>query len=181
MKILILIFLFFFTQGISQNYQNNLKLENLFNELNKVNTVEEADLLEKEIWKIWHQHPKNNRLTEKLEFGTSLMFGGDYDYALKVFDNIIDTDPKWSEAWNKRATLLYLMNDFDKSLKDINMTLSLEPRHFGALSGQANIFIKITEYEKAIKSLKKILKFYPLFKNKELIIKLEKLILEKSI
>ena len=32
---------------------------------------------------------------------------GDYNYALRVFDNIIVTDPQWSEAWNKRATVLF--------------------------------------------------------------------------
>ena len=36
---------------------------------------------------------------------------GDYDYALKVFDNILATDPEWSEAWNKRATVFFLMKD----------------------------------------------------------------------
>ena len=41
---------------------------------------------------------------------------GDYNYALKVFNNILVTDPKWSEAWNKRATVYFLMNQFTNSL-----------------------------------------------------------------
>ena len=36
---------------------------------------------------------------------------------LKVFDNIIETDPEWSEAWNKRATVFFLMNQYTKSLR----------------------------------------------------------------
>ena len=40
------------------------------------------------------------------------MYDGDYDYALKVFNNVIVTDPKWSEAWNKRATLFFFMKNF---------------------------------------------------------------------
>ena len=35
---------------------------------------------------------------------------GDYNYALKVFSNILENDPKWSEAWNKRATVYFLMS-----------------------------------------------------------------------
>ena len=43
---------------------------------------------------------------------------------LKVFDNIIVTDPQWSEAWNKRATVYFLMNEFKNSLDDIDKVLS---------------------------------------------------------
>ena len=106
---------------------------------------------------------------------------GNYDYALMVFNNIIKTDPDWSEAWNKRATLFFLMKQYKKSLDDIEMVLDIESRHFGALSGQARIFIKLKEYEKAILSIKKALKIYPSFRSSDLIPKIEKLIREESI
>ena len=106
---------------------------------------------------------------------------GDYNYALKVFDNILATDPKWPEAWNKRATVYFLMNDFTNSLNDIDRVLRIEPRHFGALSGQARIFLKLQKYEKAIKSIKKALKFHPSFRSGDLIPEIEKLIKGESI
>jgi tetratricopeptide (TPR) repeat protein len=120
-------------------------------------------------------------LTEKLEFGTELMQYGDYNYALKVFDNIIVSDPEWSEALNKRATVFFLMNQFKDSLVDIDKVLNIEPRHFGALSGQARIFIKLQKYEEAIRSIEKALKFYPSFKSGEMIPEIERLIREESI
>ena len=147
----------------------------------KLITSKKAELLEKKIWSIWHKHHSDIGLTEKLKFGTELMEYGSYDYALKVFDNIIVTDPKWSEAWNKRATVYFLMKKYKKSLDDIDKVLEIESRHFGALSGQARIFIKLQEYEKAIKSIEKALKFYPSFKSRELIPEIEKLIKEESI
>jgi len=168
---------FFFS---AQSSQRNI-LNNLFNQLEKVNNSKSAGLLEEKIWSIWNVHPTNNRLTQRLEFGTELMQYGDYIYALKVFNNIIVTDPKWSEAWNKRATVYFLMNQFKNSLKDIDKVLNIEPRHFGALSGQARIFIKLQKYENAIKSIERALKFYPLFKNGEMIPEIEKLIREESI
>ena len=106
---------------------------------------------------------------------------GDYNYALRVFDNVIVTDPKWSEAWNKRATVYFLMSQFTESLSDIDKVLNIEPRHFGALSGQARIFIKLQKYEKAIKSIEKALIFYPSFKSGEMIPEIERLIREESI
>ena len=164
----------------SQSSQENI-LNNLFSQLEKVNNSKTAVLLEAKIWSIWNEHPTNNKLTERLEFGTELMQYGDYNYALKVFSNIIVSDPKWSEAWNKRATVFFLMSQFKNSLNDIDKVLSIEPRHFGALSGQARIFIKLQKYEKAIKSLEQALKFYPSFKSGEMITEIERLIREKSI
>jgi len=156
-------------------------LNNLFNQLKKVNNSKSAVLLEAKIWSIWNEHPTNNKLTERLELGTELMQYGDYNYALRVFDNIIVTDPKWSEAWNKRATVYFLMSQFKDSLDDIDKVLNIEPRHFGALSGQARIFIKLQKYEKAIKSIERALKFYPSFKSGEMIPEIERLIREESI
>jgi tetratricopeptide (TPR) repeat protein len=180
MKVFIL-FLFISSFFLSvQSSQKNI-LNNLFNQIEKVNNSKSASLLEEKIWSIWNKHPTNNKLTDKLEFGTELMQYGDYNYALIVFDNIILSDPKWSEAWNKRATVHFLMNQFTNSLDDIEKVLNIEPRHFGALSGQARIFIKLQKYEKAIKSLERALEFYPSFKSGEMIPEIERLIREESI
>ena len=181
MRTLILLFFIFFTSVNSENFEQKNKLSILFDQLEKVNNPKTAALLEKEIWSLWNKHPNDNQLTDKLELGTELMQYGNYDYALKVFDNIIKTDPSWSEAWNKRATLFFLMDQYTNSLNDIEKVLNIESRHFGALSGQARIFIKLQEYEKAIISLKTALKFYPSFKAGELIPEIERLIKDESI
>jgi len=178
---LIIFFLLIFIYFTPTQSSQTIILNQLLNELSKTNNAEAADLLEKRIWAVWNKHPKNIKLTEKLEFGTELMYEGSYDYALKVFDNIIKTDSKWSEAWNKRATLLYFMKEFQKSLDDIKIVLNIEPRHFGALSGQAQIYIQLREYEKAIDSLKKARKIYPVIRGNKLILVLEKLINKQSI
>ena len=176
---LLFLFLSSFFSSVYSSQENILN--NLFNKLEKVNNSKSAALLEEKIWSVWNEHPTNNKLTERLKFGTELMQYGNYNYALKVFDNIVVTDPKWSEAWNKRATVYFLMSQFTNSLDDIDKVLNIEPRHFGALSGQARIFIKLQKYENAIKSIERALKFYPLFKNGEMIPEIEKLIREESI
>jgi len=179
-KILIL-FVFINSFFFSVKTYKKITINNLFNKLEKINNSKSAEILEKKIWSIWNNHPSNNRLTEKLELGTEIMHYGDYNFALKIFDNILATDPKWSEAWNKRATVYFLMSEFKNSLNDIDKVLNIEPRHFGALSGQARIFIKLHEYERAIQSIEKALKFYPSFRSKDLIPEIERLIREESI
>ncbi|MDC0436385.1 2-hydroxy-6-oxo-2,4-heptadienoate hydrolase [Candidatus Pelagibacter sp.] len=183
MKICKIFILFLFVSSFFHSAQSSQKiiLDKLFDQLIKTNDSNNAEQLEKKIWSVWSKHPNDNKLTEKMEFGTELMQYGDYNYALRVFDNIIVTDPQWSEAWNKRATVYFLMNEFTNSLDDIDKVLSIEPRHFGALSGQARIFIKLQKYEKAIKSIERALEFYPSFRSRKLIPEIEKLIKEESI
>ena len=46
--------------------------------------------------------------------------------AHNVFSKAIELDPNWAEAWNKRATVLYLMGNYELSQKDIDVVLNLE-------------------------------------------------------
>ena len=121
-------------------------------------------------------------MTELLTQGSRLMNMGELSKAYILFTKIIATEPDWSEAWNKRATVLYLMSKYESSLDDIKITLTLEPRHFGALSGQALNYIELRQYAKAIQSYKAAQKIYPIIDSaKQMIPELEKLINNQTI
>ena len=95
---------------------------------------------------------------------------------------MIDLDPEWAEAWNKRATVLYLIGEYQESQNDIDKVLQLEERHFGALAGQGLVNIQLKNYEKAIMSYEKAKKIYPTMKSPDIMIKqLEELIKNQSI
>ena len=166
---------FFVFTNSSEIYHKN-KVEKYFSDLKKSRNLDEAISIERNIWNLWNLHPNNKFLTNKLELGTELMENGQHMYASKVFSNIIIEDPNWSEAWNKRATVLFLMNEYDLSLIDIEKTINLEPRHFGALSGRAQIYIDQKEYQKALDNLIQTKKIYPLSKSGNIIPKLEEIL-----
>ena len=174
--LLLLLLLLLFTSFAFANNYKATELNKLFKKLSEIDNLDQATLVEKKIWKAWSEHPKNEKLTNKLEFGKELMNEGSYNYALLVFTNIIRTDPLWPEAWNARATLLFYMNNYKESLEDIDKVLNLEPRHFGALSGRAQILINLEQYGKAINDLKEIKKIHPSITKNKLIEKLEKLV-----
>ena len=180
--IVVLGFLFFSNVNAEERKS---ELNNLFKQL-KNSQATQAIEIENKIWKIWVTHPtkdrKGYRLTELLDQGSLLIDRRKLKKAYEIFSQIIVADPKWSEAWNKRATVLYLMKEYKSSLDDINITLSLEPRHFGALSGQALNYIELTQYEKAIESYKTIQKIYPVMgAAKKMIPQLQELIKDLAV
>ena len=82
--------------------------------------------IEQKIWDIWVTHPSDRKLTEMLSKGSYYMSQNRLGDAYIVFTEVIALDDKWAEAWNKRATVLYLMGEYEKSQKDIDKVLSLE-------------------------------------------------------
>ena len=161
------------------------ELNNLFKQLKNSETTKAIDI-ENKIWKIWSTHPSNDRkgyrLTELLAQGSLLIAKEDLDKAYEIFSQIILADPHWSEAWNKRATVLYLLGLYQESQKDIDVVLKLEKRHFGALAGQGLVQTKLKNYEKAINSYKKVQKIYPsMHAPKVMIPRLKELIKDQSV
>ena len=181
--VLILGFLFFSNVNAEDRKS---ELDKLFFQLKNSKNLSSAQIVEKKIWEIWLIHPSDERrgfrLTELLTQGSRLMNMGELKKAYELFTTIIATEPDWSAAWKRRATVLYLMKQYESSLADIEITLVLEPRHFGALSGQALNYIELNLYEKAIESYKSAQKIYPLLDSaKKMIPELQELINDQSI
>ena len=154
--------LLFFSNVNSEERES--ELNNLFKQL-KNSEATKAVEIENKIWKIWSTHPSHDRrgyrLTELLAQGSFLMAEKELNKAYEIFSQIILVDPNWPEAWNKRATVLYLLGLYQQSQKDIDVVLKLEKRHFGALSGQGIVQTELKNYEKAINSYKEVQKIYP--------------------
>jgi len=148
----------------------NIKLDNLFNKL-KIENSDRVFEIEQEIWQIWSTHPSNDKLTDLLGTGSNYVNNNQLSKAVEIFTEVILKDPNWAEAWNKRATVLYLMGEFQKSQNDIDKVLELEKRHFGALAGQGLVNIQLKNYEKAIKSYQEAMIVYPSINSAELMIK----------
>lgn len=162
MKKLIYTVLILFLSNFSLASDNEKKqINKLFNQLKNTTNYEESKKIESEIWSLWITHPTDESLTNLLSDGSFYMSQNNLESAYETFSKTITLDPNWAEAWNKRATVLYLMGEFEKSQKDIDKVLSLEKRHFGALSGQGLVQTALENYQKAIDSYIETHKIYP--------------------
>jgi tetratricopeptide (TPR) repeat protein len=157
------------------------RLDELFARLKATKDEQEGDGAVAEIWRVWLRSGAPE-LDEKMEQASRLMGAGLATLALPVLDGIVERAPGWAEAWNKRATALYLAGEHDRSLADIERVLALEPRHFGALAGLGLIHIARGQHREALAAYRRALAVNPFLKERhELIPALERKVGDKPI
>ena len=166
--------------AISENKTD--QLNELFLKLKAEQNIFIASKIESKIWELWTTHPSEPILTELLAEGSYFMSQNQLANAHEMFSKAIELDPNWAEAWNKRATVLYLMGKYELSQNDIDKVLSLEERHFGALSGQGLVQSALKNYQLAIDSYIEAHKIYPAMESPIIMIeRLKKLIKNETV
>ena len=181
MKKISFIFLFFlFSSSSFADDNHQREIDKLFIQLKSANDFENSKKIEDKIWDLWITHPSKNSLTKLLADGSSAMMDNKLDTAYNKFTEVIKLDPNWAEAWNKRATVLYLMGKYKLSQADIDKVLAIEERHFGALTGQGLVQTALKNYQKAIDSYIEAHKVHPFMKSPMIMIEKLQIELQKQ-
>ena len=136
------------------------QLDTLFARLTKSDNSAAAQAIEKKIWGLWttSDSPTAEAL---LQQATRAMNEGAPKESLSILNRLIGTFPDFAEAWNRRATLYYMMKRDDEALLDIQRVLDLEPRHFGALAGRGLIYQRQKKYGEALEAFQQALRLNP--------------------
>ena len=137
------------------------QLETLFKNLSTIESFDESQMIVNQIWQIWITNNDDATNLKMMRRGISFMDSGNFSIAEEVFTRIIKRDPSFTEAWNKRATVRYIMNDIRGSESDIYETLMREPRHFGAMAGLGLIRVQQGLLSDALTIYQDILKINP--------------------
>ena len=134
------------------------QLDLLFAQLRKAGP--QSGLVEEKIWALWgaSDSPTAEVLLTQAKLAIE---DGAPAQALSILDRLIGANPDFAEAWNKRATLYFMMKKDDLALADIGHVLDLEPRHFGALAGKAVILERQKKYSAAREAYQEALAVNP--------------------
>ncbi|MBI5627814.1 MAG: tetratricopeptide repeat protein, partial [Candidatus Rokubacteria bacterium] len=98
----------------------------------------------------------------------------------QTFSQIIRRKPEFAEAWNKRATLYYLVGEDEKSLADCEEVIKRNPAHFGALSGFGMIYLRLGRPERALEYFQRALQINPNLEQVEATVEqLKRLLIER--
>ena len=115
---------------------------------------------ERALWQIWSR--SGDAAIDRLYVaGIHQMEEGELSDAIATFTQIIERKPDFAEAWNKRATLYFLVGELRKSLADCDEVMKRNPYHFGALAGYSQIYIRLEYYERALEYARRALDVNP--------------------
>ena len=127
----------------------------LFDEDERVRGTAEAA-----IWAVWSR--SGNPAADKLfERGVGQMRDGHLRAAVDTFRRVIALQPGFTEAWNKRATVYFLLGEDDLSLKDCDEVIKRNPQHFGVLAGYGQIYLRKGDLQRALDYFEQALAINP--------------------
>ena len=157
-NILIIIFLTFPIYAFSD--QNSTELDALFEDLYNVQDITQQNKIVSNIWSEWMKidNPESQKIMDMVPYFFQTR---NYDEAIEALSYVIEQEPYFSEAYNKRATFYFMMGEYEKSMQDIETTLLLEPRHFGALDGMSRILIFFGKFNQALQVYGEMKKLMP--------------------
>lgn len=136
-------------------------------------------LAEHSVWQVWGRSG-DAEADELLQTGIEQMSRGDGPAAVDTFTKAIQRKPDFAEAWNKRATVHFLMGEHEQSIKDCDEVMKRNPAHFGALAGYGQIYLQLDQPERALGYFRRALRVNPNMRGVEQIIpQLEQLLAER--
>lgn len=115
---------------------------------------------EQGLWLLWSRSG-DDEIDQLMALGVEHMQAGRYAESIEAFSEAIRAKPQFAEAWNKRATVLYLAGQFRESIADCDEVLKRNPRHFGALSGLGQIYVQLEQPEQALEWYRRALEVNP--------------------
>jgi tetratricopeptide (TPR) repeat protein len=136
-------------------------------------------LAEHSVWQVWGRSG-DAEADGLLQVGIEEMNRGDGPAAVETFTKAIQRKPDFAEAWNKRATVYFLMGEPEKSLKDCDEVMKRNPAHFGALAGYGQIYLQLDQPERALTYFRRALRVNPNMRGVQQVIpQLEQLLTER--
>ena len=114
----------------------------------------------KALWDLWLSEA-GEKAESRIRTGTKQMDRRQYELAQQEFENLVMDYPKFAEAHNKLATVLYMQRRYVQSIRECQITLEMNPNHFGAWNGLGLCHFRLAHYQKAIESFNTALTLQP--------------------
>lgn len=117
-------------------------------------------MAEHALWSIWFRlgTPEANQHVHR---GTLALGTKDYHQAIEHFDQAVQIDPTFAEAFNQRALAYCLLEEFESSIRDCRKTVELMPCHFNAWAGMGHAYTQQGRLPDARRCYQKALSINP--------------------
>lgn len=112
------------------------------------------------LWSIWFRIG-NPAASERFRKGLKFLSDEDFVAAAAEFNQTLDLDPDFAEAYNQLAIAHYLSGEWDASISACRRVLALMPTHFGAMAGLGHGYAHRGELKQAIDCYRRALAINP--------------------
>lgn len=112
------------------------------------------------LWHLWF-HQKGVYGAQQLMRAETLLQKDQAAQAESFLSNIVQAQPDFAEAWNRRAVLRYTQADYWGAIADCQQVIQLVPHHFGALHGLGLCHSAVGNYTAAIQAFRQALTVQP--------------------
>lgn len=89
------------------------------------------------------------------------IYNGNYDRAIKDFNQAIRLDREYSLAYVNRGSAYYLKNDYDRAISDYTQAIRLDPNYTIAYYNRGSAYFSKRDYDQAIKDYETVLRLEP--------------------
>ena len=144
--------------------------QKLLDDLAKSPTAKAAQPIIAALWKEWTNAHQSEDQRKLMKSGIAAMEQGRLRDAENIFGDLIQESLDFVEAWNKRATVRFMLWKFEECRDDVFEVLSREPRHFGALSGLGLIYLRLDEIDNSMDVYTNLQSIFPASPEAELYI-----------
>jgi tetratricopeptide (TPR) repeat protein len=112
------------------------------------------------MWQVWSRSGEET-VDRLFAIGVEQINQRQLDAAVSTFSQVIGRKPEFAEAWNKRATVYFMLGDYPKSLTDCDEVMRRNPYHWGALSGYGMIYMQLNQPSRALEYFERALAVNP--------------------
>ena len=119
------------------------------------------ELAEHALWTIWFRGGRTCQANRLLARGSEAMSQRNLNTALSYFDQAIEIDPDFAEAYNQRGIAHYLQEQFKECISDCKCATDRVPFHFGAWAGMGHCYVHLEDHRRALECYTQALKINP--------------------
>jgi Flp pilus assembly protein TadD len=132
------------------------QLDNLFGQLSKAGSEEEAKPIEDQILGLFLQSgsPSVDLLMTR---AAGALGSGDTGTARRILDSVTAIAPRYAEGWHQRGKLQAIAGDDEGAIVSLGKAVSLNPRQFAAMTELAGILVEYGDKRDALGLFRKAL------------------------
>ena len=135
------------------------QIDRITAQYNQTSSEQEKEQLKKE----YNEADKKLIAAQKNLEGVELNYKGDYDGAIRLFEESIALDSNFANPWNNMGSAYGNLGDYNKEIEYCRKAIELDPKYASPWNNMGTAYGNLGDYNKAIECYRKAIELDPKF------------------